>query len=470
MFILMLEICSKINLRAKMMALLAPALLFGCVSSTISPEVREFVAPTEWQNTDTIGEVESNWLTQFGSPALEQLAEEALQNNFQLAQQALQVDIARRNLTVTGADRFPQLTISSSGSRRKTIIEQNGESINENYDATANLDWEIDIWGKLNDAQRQAKLSLAAREAQYVDGRLQLAADVTRTWFGMLQAQQLATLFTQRVENLVQALDIIQRGYRQGINEALDVYLAQNTLEQERARLSQQQQILLDETSSLQLLLARYPNGQMAISDELPLLESSITVGVPSELLTRRPDIREAWLDLLAADAAVAVAHKQRFPRVSLISSASDSSSELNDLLDGGSLAWSILGNISLPIFNAGRLRALEDQARMRVEQAEKAYLDSLYHAFAEVETSLNRHVTLRQRYQSFLKAEENAAAALDLAFDQYQRGLVSFTAVLESQRRAYDAQSSVIELRGQLLQNRATLYAAVGGDFTATP
>ena len=214
------------------------------------------------------------------------------------------------------------------------------------------------------------------------------------------------------------------------------------------------------------MLLGDYPDGKLETGAALPLIETPVPTGLPSELISRRPDLQQAWANLLASDAAVAIAHKQRFPRLVLVASGGDVSEDLDSLLNGTPLAWSILGNLTQPLFNAGRLKAQEQQARARLVQAENQYLDSLYRAFSEVENALSRSRSLQTRYRVVLDAEKNAVAGLNLAFEQYQRGLVSYTTVLEAQRRAFDIQSGVIELRNQLLQNRITLHLALGGNF----
>jgi outer membrane protein TolC len=181
----------------------------------------------------------------------------------------------------------------------------------------------------------------------------------------------------------------------------------------------------------------------------------------------RRPDLQEVWLNLLAADAALAAAHKARFPSLTLVGGASLTSIQFSDLFDGDASTWSIAGGLSQPLFNAGRLKALEDQAYARVQQAEQQYLDLVYRAFADVENAISRSESLQERYDSFLEAEKNSAAALQLALEQYQRGLVPYTTVLESQRQAFDAETTVVQLRNQLLQNRIDLFMALGGDFS---
>ena len=137
-----------------------------------------------------------------------------------------------------------------------------------------------------------------------------------------------------------------------------------------------------------------------------------------------------------------------------------------SSLLDGGNLAFTVGASLLQPLFTGGRLSALVDQARLQVTQAEESYLDTVYRAIAEVENELHRANSLAARYDAFTKAQINAEAALTLAFDQYQKGLVNFTTVLEAQRRAFDAQTTVVQLRNQRLQSRIALLLALGGDY----
>ena len=206
----------------------------------------------------------------------------------------------------------------------------------------------------------------------------------------------------------------------------------------------------------------------MELDGELPVIADPIPVGLPSELLTRRTDIQEAWLSLLAADADLAAAHKARFPSLSLVGSTGLTSVEFSDLLDSDDTFWNVAGSLTQPLFAGGRLKALEQQAVARVQLAEQQYLQLVYHAFADVENAISRSVSLQERYESFLDAESNSRAALTLALEQYQRGLVSYTTVLESQRQAFDAEATVVQLRNQLLQNRINLFLSLGGSFSA--
>jgi len=433
-------------------------------AGTREPLVPAQDVPPSWQANEAVKPLPENWLATLHAPYLNEIVEQAVASNYDLKQRALQVEVANERGKLLRADRLPSLNVSLSGERFRP---GGGFSlIAERYDASATLGFELDLWGKLSDAQRSASLDLAAEEMSYLDAERRLVAQVVSTTFNLISSAALQDLFNQRLDNLAEGLDVIEKGYRSGLNEALDVYLAQTTLEQERANVANQRQVSFEASTSLELLLAKYPDARTAVQSQLPELRPLPDIGLPSELLTRRPDIQQSWLTLLSADAALAAAHKDRFPSLDLTGSLRDTASAYSRLFDGGALGFSAAASLFQPLFQGGRLQALEAQARLRTEQAEQAYLQTVYAAFAEVENELSRAVSLEERFEAFLQAQVNAEAALRLATDQYQRGLVAFTTVLEAQRRAFDAQTTVVQLRNQLLQSRVALLLALGGNY----
>lgn len=448
--------------------------LAGCAVSAISPETRDLELPDQWHQGTGAGPqniATDDWLQALNSSALNALVADALANNYQLARQRAVVTELHQAITSTGAARWPVLSSGIDGARSRQDDNAGSSRNTESWQAGLDVSWEIDVWGKLSDAQRQAELLYQSAVATYRAQQLQLAADVASSWFNALANKGLEMLLAQRLENVSADLVVLEQSYRLGIGAALDVYLGRNTVADSRVSLVQQQQNLQAATAQLQSLLARYPSGAgLELQAELPNLEPFTAAGTPAQMLQRRPDIQQAWLSLLAADAGLAVAHKNRFPAFSLAGRAGYTADGLRDLVSDGASSWSIGASLLAPLFNAGRLQSLEAQARARVAQAEQAYLDTVFNALAESETLLSAETTLRQQLEAQRESRQNADIAYELSLQQYERGLVDYTTVLEAQRRAFDAQTAVIQLHNRMIANRVSLYRALGGDFARPP
>lgn len=458
--------------------LLSVSVIAGCsASSGISAIHEKLESPKQWhspklnsletprENAASVqdNKVTQQWLLTFNDNALNQLVQLALNHNRQLKVEQTNLLLAEQRAIVAGVMQFPELSLTQGNARRR-VISNDEAQYTTNADIILQLSYELDYLGKLSDKQHQAALEYESAKNQFQQHQINLIANVTKSWFNFIEAKQLLNLYQERANNLKNNLEMIQSSYRLGLNQALDVYLTQNDVSRELARVAEQQQMLLVRKRSLELLIGQYPQGTLDDNQSLPTLTTDIDVGLPSDLLTQRADIVASWYQLLALDAGLAVAHKQRFPKISLTASTGDSSDELANLLDGSRLAWSLIGNITMPLFDAGRLASLEEQARLAVVKYEQQYIDLVFNAFADVENAISNNTALKQRYLHFEQAAENAKAAETISFDKYIRGLVSYTTVLESQRRAFDAQTSLISLSNQLLQNRVALHQALGG------
>ncbi|MCV6589065.1 MAG: efflux transporter outer membrane subunit [Marinobacterium sp.] len=455
-----------------LMILLAASALAACTPRPVPPlsaverlqkqqQPPEQQLPDHWQSEATQATVSDGWLKTFADPQLSVLVDKAQQHNRGVAQVRAQVAQARQQVLIAGADELPELNLAATAGR-----SDSGSRVSDNASLNLNLSWNVDVWGRLDDQAREAALTLAAQQATLADRQLQLSADVARGWYSLQQAQQLLALYQQRRANLQQNLELIQARYQQGLSSALDIYLARNNVHSEDARISAQQQTVLSARRTLEQLLGDYPAGLLRAEMKMPLLDSAIPAGLPADLIRRRPDLQSRWLQLMSADAALAAAHKNRFPSLNLTASLGRSSSELSDLLSGGSLAWSLGSSLAQTLLDGGRKEASEALQLARRNQLEQQYLEALYQAFEQVENLLSNHQALQQQYQAYLEARSNADAAETLAFEQYQKGLANYTTVLESQRQAFDARTSVINLRGQLLQNRISLHQALAGHW----
>ncbi|KZN31735.1 hypothetical protein N474_02390 [Pseudoalteromonas luteoviolacea CPMOR-2] len=442
--------------------------LVGCsATSQIGEDYQSQLSmPVTWQQTHTAGNVQSNWLAQLDNPQVHKLVSLALSNNLSITTKALEIETARQQLIISGSALWPTLEVSFDSTRRKSAST---EEYSSSHELGLKVGYELDLWGKLADEDRQANLNVMASHAEFMQAQHNLVADVVISWFAVIEGQKQLELLHQRLELVEQNLDIIENGYKQGLNSALDVYLTRNEFSNEKAKVAQQSALVSERKRALERLVGEYPSAQLGVHAELPLLSSNINVGVPSELVSRKPALMSSWYKLLAQDAALAFAHKSRFPSINLTASYGSSSNDFKDAFSMSSAGWSLLSGVSAPIFNAGKLAANEELAKVQLRAQELSYLDSLQDAFTTVENGITAEQALRSRYQETLVSEKNARLAEQLSFEQYQKGLVSYTTVLDAQKRSFEAQSSLISIKNELIKNRVELHLALGGDFKSS-
>ena len=440
-------------------------LLAGCNSTEkITNDYRSQIStPQSWKTDNPYNSVNSTWLKELNTLPVSEFVSKALSNNRQLKQQAFDIEIAKQQLTVAGSALWPSLDLAIRNSRRYS--EATGSYSNSNsLDLSAS--YEVDLWGKLSAQERSQNLRVLALNSNYQEQKNLLVANVITTWLSVIEANSQIKLLNDRLKLVTENLEIIESGYRQGLYQALDVYLTRNELNNEKSRLFSEQANQAEQIRKLELLIGEYPAGELVVNSKLPKLASSIPLGLPSELLSRKPSLVASWYALLEKDAALAYAHKQRFPSIKLTGSIGPNSNELSELLKGGNLAWSLASAITAPIFNAGRLKANEQKALLELQKQEVTYLDALFNAFQEVEKGITENSVLKQRFEATARSAENAKLAETLSFEQYLKGLVSYNTVLDAQKRSFDAQSSLISINNLLISNRVRLHLALGGDF----
>ncbi|NQZ25718.1 MAG: TolC family protein [Colwellia sp.] len=449
----------------QLLPLLTSLFLLACSNtSEVDKKLTNPSLPDNWQESKQALSVENNWLSQLDNPQVQQLVIKALAANHQFAIQAYDLEIAEQQLIVSGSQLWPELDLSFRSGRSK---DNQSDSYANSNSVNLNLSYELDIWGKLSAADQISNYNYLAQKATFEQYKQQLVVNVVTTWFQVIEADKLLKLYQNRVENSRQNLTIIEAGYNSGLTAALDVYLTRNDLNNELTRVSEQATIKTKLIRQLERLIGEYPKGELLVNANLPLLTNDIPLGLPSELISRKPELKASWYQLLSQDAGLAYAHKQRFPSIVLSGSIGDSTADIGDLLSGSSLVWSLLGSISAPIFNAGRLQANEEKARIELKQGEQLYLDTLYQAFSDVENAITTEKSLKHSYYTMLAAQDNAKIASTLSFEQYQSGLVSYTTVLDAQKRSFEAQTTLIKIKNQLIVNRINLHLSLGGDFS---
>jgi multidrug efflux system outer membrane protein len=259
---------------------------------------------------------------------------------------------------------------------------------------------------------------------------------------------------------------VIEERYRAGIVTALDVRLARENEATARSVLAQRRREHDAATRSLEVLLGRYPAGGLRPPAALPAVVRPVPVGLPSELLERRPDLVAARTRLAAADARARAARKNRLPSISLTATGGTASDRLRDLLDWDHLVWSLVSGITQPLFSGGRLSAESALAKARDREALAAYARAALDAFREVEAALNAEGHYTEQERALRTAASESREAASLAAERYGQGLIDIVTLLESQRRAFNAESARLRTVRDRLDNRVDLYLALGGDF----
>ena len=458
--------------------LCAGGLAVGGCTVTPPPAPEPPAAPQSWTVQAEPGELPSvpDWWKSFQDPELDRLIAAALEANRNLAAAAARVEAAAAEARIAGADLLPQVgaALDATRSKRNFVgfpIPGSESSVlsttSTSYATGINISWEADLWGRLRSGEAAAAAGLAAAEAELAAARLSLGGQTAKAWFGLIEAGLQTQLAETTLASRKLTREQIERRYTAGIRGPLDLRLARSSEAAAKALLAQRRRQQDAASRRLDLLLSRYPAGGLAAGPTLPPLPPPAPAGLPSQLVSRRPDLLATERRLAAAGFRVAQARTALYPSLRLTGSAGSLSDEITDLLDSDFSVWSLAGSLLQPLFQGGRLRAGVELGEARYREAAQLYAQSVLRAFSEVESALAAELLLRQQAAALDGAAAEAAAGERLAQDRYRRGVGDYLAVLASQVQALDAASQLLTARRALLDTRVDLHLALGGGFT---
>lgn len=459
----------------------------GPEEALATPTGRPVEVPDAWTAAETApaSATPDPWWRTFDDPTLSDLIEESLAGSFDLAAAAARVDAAEARARIAGAALRPQAdgSLTTSRTRRNFIgfpipggEERVLTSLNTTWGLSLNLSWEVDLWGRLRSARDAVGRDLEAARADLAGAALSLSGQTAKAYFAVLEAREQTALARATLGNRRRNTERVGRRFDAGLVAALDLRLARSEEASAESVLQAQLQALDTLERQLQVLLARYPDRGgnrllRKLPDELPAMfedgPEPVPAGLPAEIVSRRPDLAGAEARLEAAGFRVAEARAALYPGLRLTGSAGRSSEDVEDLLDGDFTVWSIAGSLLQPIFQGGRLRANVDLSRASFEEATALYAGRVLQAFREVETALAAESFLAGRTDALERAAEEARRAQELAEERYRMGLTDYLNVLEAQRRAFDADSRLLQAERQRLDARVDLVLALGGGYS---
>ena len=442
-------------------------LLAGCAvrqppETALPPQVE---TPDTWAAAEGAApvEVSTGWLSDFQDPRLEGVVAEALENNQDLQTAAAQLEVARQAAIRAGAPMYPFVSLGGGGSSDGGF--EGGDS-RSSSGVSLDVSWEVDLWGRIRAGKAAAASDYQAAQSEYDFARLSLAAQTAKAWFQAIESRLQVELSERNVELYERALSLVLARYNAGIVSELDLHLAKFQLAGGERALRQDRSSFEQAMRSLEVLLGRYPDAEMALADDLATVPPPIPAGIPAEILERRPDLVAAERQVAAAFYTIQVAQAARLPRLSLTGSSGTASSDLRDAINAPDPFWSLGAGLFAPLFAGGELKANVEAANAQQQAALHRYVQVVLGAFGEVENALANEEYLEQTEGFVRAAVLEAEGAVRQAGVQYRFGLIAYANVISIQDRNVAAQRQLIALRNSRLANRINLYLALGVDY----
>ena len=420
--------------------------------------------------TDTTETADSllalRWWEMFNDTVLDTLIYTALENNKDVKIAAAKVLESRAALGYTRADMYPKIGYQAQIGRRNSLGSMQLPAPGNNLYGGANLSWEIDFWGKYRRANEAAKADFFGTEFAQRSVQIEMITAVAQTYFKLLDFRLRLEISEKTVDLRDSSLVIIQAKFDGGVVAEIDLNQAQVQKEIAEAAVPLYKRSVIKTEYALSILLGENPHNIMIGKS---LLEQdtlvNIPLGLPSDILTNRPDILLAEQQLYSQNAKIGIAVAERFPSISLTGMFGGATSDLTSF-NTISAAWSLGGDLLGPLFYFNKRKRKVEIERARTEQVLYAYEKAVISAFQEVESSLTDITTLREE----LKARENhVIAALNaqmLAQKRYDGGVTSYLELLEMQRQAFDAELGHSKTLQELLSSYVLLYKSLGGGW----
>lgn len=469
----------------------AASLFLFAVGCTVGPDYQrlDLPVPSSWKEAeqggvDTRSAELSRWWASFNDELLNSLVERAVRSNLDLRIAEGRIREARASRAVTASGAWPAIDALGSYTRNRT--SQNafaispaggggasgsfGGDLDQNlYRTGFDASWEIDAFGGIQRSVEAADANIEASAEDRRDTLVTLLGDVARNYIDLRGFQRRLDVARTNLKSQQETLDLTKVRFQAGLASDLDVAQAEAQVNTTAAQIPSLESSLKQAAYRLDVLLGLQPGslwGELSKETPIPRLPSEVLIGLPSELLRRRPDIRRAERQLAAATAQIGAATADLFPKFSLTGLVGLQSVSASDWITGRSRFWSLGPRISWPLFDAGKIRANIEVRNAQQEQALNQYEKTVLTALQDVETALVNYAKEQARYQSLVDAVTANRRAVGMANELYVRGLNDFLNVLDSQRSLYAAENDLSQSEATMATNLVALYKALGGGW----
>ena len=448
-------------------------LLSGCM---IGPDyLRPGIdIPPAWRFADNESTQLANtlWWEQFQDPVLNKLIQTALKESKDLLIAAARIDEFLGLYGETRADLFPQAG-ASWDERRQRITKETPDplptgthTVFNAYRGLLNASWEIDIWGRLRRETEAARANLLSAQESRRMVVLTLVSAVANSYIDLCNLDRQLEIARRTVQVRKETYDLFTLRFQHGVISDLELYQVKSEYENTLSSIPEIEKNIARQENALSVLLGSNPGPISRGKNIDGLTLPAIPAGMPSDILERRPDIREAEQNLVAANARIGAARALYFPSISLTGFTGSASTHLSDLFSGPAHIWNYAGQATVPIFTAGRISGLVKSAQSVQQEMLARYQQAIRNGFREVDDALVDHAKIREQLQAkaqYVDSLRNYARVARLRFDE---GFTSYIEVLDAERSLFAAELSYTQTHAALFRTLVNLYKALGGGW----
>jgi outer membrane protein, multidrug efflux system len=411
------------------------------------------------------------WWQQFNDPALNDLIDTALQENKDIKVAAARVDQFLGQFQTTRSQLFPQIGANASAGRERvptgsTILPPGVGNVVNQYQLALNASWEIDVFGRLRRETEAARANLLSSEEGRRATILSLVASVASTYINLVSLDRQMEIANQTVRSREESVKVFNLRFTYGEVSQMELAQAQSEYEAALATIPQLEQQIATQENAMSILLGRNPQPITRDRELDDLATPQVPAGLPSDLLTRRPDLRQAEQDLIAANAQIGAARALYFPQISLTGLFGAQSTQFSQLFKGPSRVWSFAGTVTQPIFTAGGISGQVKAAEAAQQQALFSYEKAIQVAFQDVDDSLITLQKTREARDVQGRQVDALRTYAHLARLRYEGGYSSYLEVLDAERSLFQSQLSYTQTQGAALASVVSLYKAMGGGW----
>ena len=479
-----LQLCNKFIIFAmKFTNMKSPKLsitlfcLFLTVFLRMSGEEKDYLIkplPEQWQmerqNFQT-SPIDDNWWNCFEDSTLRLLIEKAVTNNFNVASAVKNIRMAQKSIGKARANYYPTLSASAGWTKSKEAgAMRMGESFTTSYFTLgASMNWEIDVFGRVYESVKEKKAALEVSRADYDGVIVSLCANLATAYMQLRVYQEELKVAKQHIESQSYVCKITESRFNAQLASMLDVTQAKIVLYETESSLPSIESNIRVMKNTIALLCGEYPGSLDSLLEDyngMPRYEIDLSLGIPAEILRRRPDIVEAEMQLAEYAAAVGVAKRDFLPTLTLTGSVGTYSNNINHLFGKNSLGYSIEPQLSWTIFE-GLARNYElAESKLQFEAAIDQYNYTVMEAMEEIDNAISEYLAYLEAIELQKRVVEQSKKSLDLSFELYRSGLTMFTNVVDSEIDWLTSENTLITMRGNALSSLISIYQALGGGW----